>query len=73
MKTFLSALTGIGLFAFPAQAEFSFNTYGRATGLYGYTDAEKRFEDVESKQMPPEILKRDLKRDMILTMIMPSA
>lgn len=50
MKTFLSALTGVGLFAFPAQAEFSFNTYGRATGLYGYTDAEKRFEDVDSKQ-----------------------
>ena len=50
MKTFLVALLGSGIAAVPALAEFSFNTYGRITGLYGYTDAEKRFEDIDSKQ-----------------------
>lgn len=50
MKTFLAVLLGSGIAAAPALAEFSFNTYGRITGLYGYTDAEKRFEDVDSKQ-----------------------
>ncbi len=50
MKTFLAVLLGSGIVAAPALAEFSFNTYGRITGLYGYTDAEKRFENVDSKQ-----------------------
>lgn len=50
MKSLSALILGALLLPLPAQAEFTFEASGRATGLYGYTDAEKKFERRDSKQ-----------------------
>lgn len=49
-SSFPLLLLSVFAFAVPAHAEFTYSANGRATGLYGYTDAEKKFEQRDSKQ-----------------------